>query len=77
MTISVEVRMSPGCGHGQETIELVRQVLDALAPDARVEIVTVATTEDAERLAFRGSPTVLVDGVDIEPPGGAGGIGFG
>jgi hypothetical protein len=76
MPISVEVQMSPGCGHGQRTVELVRLVLDALAPDARIEIVTVATLDDAVRLGFRGSPTVLVDGTDIEP-GPPGGVGLG
>jgi hypothetical protein len=76
MAISVEVQMSPGCGHGQKTVELVRAVLDGLVPDARIETVTVATMEDAERMGFRGSPTVLVDGVDIEP-GSTGGVGLG
>ncbi len=76
MAFSVEVQMSPGCGHGQKAVELVRGVLDALAPDARIETVTVATMEDAERLGFRGSPTVLVDGADIEP-GPPGGVGLG
>ncbi len=74
MAPTVQVLMSPGCGHGQKTLELVRRVLDELAPGARIEAITVATMADAERLGFRGSPTVLVDGTDIEPgpPGGAG-----
>jgi hypothetical protein len=76
MALSVQVHMSPGCGHGHETVELVRRVLDELAPDARIEIVTVATMDDAERLGFRGSPTVLIDGTDIEP-GPPGGVGLG
>jgi hypothetical protein len=67
MAISVHVQMSPGCGHGQQTVALVQDVLDQLAPDGRVEIVDVRTMEEAERLGFRGSPTVLVDGEDIEP----------
>jgi hypothetical protein len=67
MAISVHVQMSPGCGHGQQTVALVRDVLAELAPDGRVEIVDVRTIEDAERLGFRGSPTVLVEGADIEP----------
>lgn len=72
--ITVQVQMSPGCGHGQQTVALVRGVVSRLAPGARVEIVEVRTREDAERLGFRGSPTVLVEGVDIEPrpPAGAG-----
>ena len=73
---TVQVLMSPSCGHGQQTLELVRQVRDELAPDARVESIDVPTTEDAERMGFRGSPTVLIDGVDIEPdPPAAGGLG--
>lgn len=76
MTISVHVQMSPGCGHGQQTVALVQAVLGRLAPDARLEIVEVRTVEEAERLGFRGSPTVLVDGEDIDP-GPPGGVGFG
>ncbi len=74
MTISIHVQMSPGCGHGRRTVELVRDVLAEFAPDAWVETVDVRTMEDAERLGFRGSPTVLVDGADIEPrpPAGVG-----
>ncbi len=73
---AVQVQMSPGCGHGQKTLDLVRRVLDELAPNAEIETVTVATMHDAERLGFRGSPTVLVDGADIEP-GPPGGVGLG
>ena len=32
--------------------------------DAHVVLVEVTTPEDAERLRFRGSPTVLVNGAD-------------
>ena len=45
MTISVQVQMSPGCGHGEQTVALVRAVLGQLAPDARVEIVDVRTAQ--------------------------------
>lgn len=76
MPIAVQVLMSPGCGHGRKTVELVRDVLRALAPAARLEAVTVATEGEAQRLAFPGSPTVRVNGVDIDP-GSAGGAGLG
>jgi hypothetical protein len=65
--LTVQVLMSPGCGHGQQTLKLVRQALDELAPETRVESIDVRTMEDAERLCFRGSPTVLIGGVDIDP----------
>jgi hypothetical protein len=54
----------------------VRDVLRALAPEARLELIDVATDADAQRLAFPGSPTVLVDGADIDP-GPPGGVGLG
>jgi hypothetical protein len=74
MAISVQVQMSPGCGHGRKTVELVRDVLAELAPGAPVEILEVRTADEAERLGFRGSPTVLVDAADIDPgpPSGTG-----
>jgi hypothetical protein len=72
--LTVQVQMSPGCGHGRQTVELVRQVLHELAPEARVERIEILTMEDAERVGFRGSPTVLIEGVDIDPdlPAGVG-----
>ena len=74
--LDVQVQMSPGCGHGRKTLELVRSVLDQLAPGTDIQTVAVATMEEAARLGFRGSPTVLVDGSDIEP-GPPGGVGLG
>jgi hypothetical protein len=76
VAIKVQVLMSPGCGHGQKTVELVRDVLRELRPGARLETVLVATTTEAQRLAFPGSPTVRIDGVDIDP-GPPEGVGLG
>ncbi len=59
--------MSSGCGHGRRTLELVMEVVRLLAPRAQIETITVSTPQDASSLAFPGSPTVRVDGIDIEP----------
>ena len=45
--------------------------LDLLAAEARglvVSLQRVETIEDAERLSFRGSPSILVDGIDPFAP---------
>jgi hypothetical protein len=76
VTLVIHVLTSPDCVHGRKALDLVREVVDRLSPDARVETVEVSSVEDAARLSFRGSPTVLVEGVDIEP-GAPGGIGLG
>jgi len=66
-TVKIQVLMSPGCGHGQRALEVVEDVVHTHAPRAEVETITVATLEDAARLAFPGSPTVRVNGVDVDP----------
>ena len=48
--------------------EAARELLEALLAEAgwagNVERINVGSPEAAERLGFRGSPTVLLDGVD-------------
>jgi hypothetical protein len=72
MSMRVQVLMSPGCGHGQQTVELVCDVLDALADDFRLETVIVQNQGDAERHRFPGSPTIRIDGHDVDPDAPAG-----
>jgi hypothetical protein len=67
MGIAVQVQLNPGCGHGERTIALVQEVIAALALGASLETVTILDAEEAEQRGFRGSPTVLVDGQDVEP----------
>jgi hypothetical protein len=70
--VRVELLTTPGCANGQRTAALVAEVLRELAPGSVLERVLVETPEEAARLAFPGSPTVRVDGRDIDPdpPGG-------
>jgi hypothetical protein len=65
--MKIQVLMSPGCGHGARALELAADVVRQLAPGAEVETVSVATMEDAIRWSFPGSPTIRVDGEDIDP----------
>lgn len=72
--MKIQLLMSPGCGHGARALMLVEEVLREHAPGEAVEIITVATLEDAARWSFPGSPTIRVDGSDIDPevPAGVG-----
>lgn len=62
--MKVELLWFSGCPNWQETDARLRQALLLAGADAHVVLVEVTTPEDAERLRFRGSPTVLVDGAD-------------
>ena len=53
-----------GCPNWQETDSRLREALIVAGVQVTPTYVTVTTAEDAERLSFRGSPTVLIDGAD-------------
>ncbi len=53
-----------GCPNWQQTDQCPRQALRAAGLDITPTYVQVTTAEDAERLSFRGSPTVLVNRID-------------
>ncbi|MFN7209361.1 MAG: hypothetical protein ACK4P1_03080 [Aggregatilineales bacterium] len=52
-------------------LQRLREALAAEGIQAPIEIVKVETEAQAEALRFVGSPTILIDGVDIAPPSGA------
>ena len=66
----VEFLWWSGCPSWERAIaELRREMADAgLDPDL-LEVREVATDEDAEHEGFVGSPTIRVDGRDVQPPG--------
>lgn len=63
----VDVLSFEGCPNRDGAIELVRQVTGELGIDADVRLVDVPCAAAAERERFLGSPTIRVDGRDIEP----------
>ena len=65
--LRVRVLRMEGCSATPATIRLVEDVASALGTPIALESVLVETPEQAETLAFLGSPTVQVDGRDIEP----------
>jgi len=63
----VSIRYFAGCPNHQPTTDRVRSLVAELDLDADVEEVELNSPDDVEPLRFLGSPTVQVDGVDIEP----------
>ncbi|OJU62061.1 MAG: hypothetical protein BGO01_16860 [Armatimonadetes bacterium 55-13] len=62
----VDVLVFEGCPNGDASWELVRRVAQEECPLAELRLVDVPDAESAERLRFLGSPSVQVDGEDIE-----------
>jgi hypothetical protein len=62
----VEVLVFDGCPNVEATLERARAAVVATRAHAEVQLVQVESDEEAKRLRFLGSPTVRVDGVDVD-----------
>jgi arsenate reductase len=69
MTLRVEILVTPGCPHAQMALEGISEVLSRLAPGVGPEVRSVRDRAEALSLDFPGSPTILVNGEDLEGPG--------
>ena len=65
--VRVDVLFFEGCPNHEPTVELARSVVAELDLEAEVHEVPVESAEDAEARRFLGSPSVRVNGRDIEP----------
>lgn len=65
--MSVEVLGIKGCEAAAESIGLVKSVAQSMGVDPDLQIIVVESAEQARRERFLGSPTVRIDGLDIEP----------
>ena len=57
--------VTPDCPHQESAAALLRTALDdvgLIGPEFKTTV--IATADDAHRLGFRGSPTILVNGQD-------------
>ncbi len=66
-TVQVRILYAEGCANTPPTVDLVKAVAQDLKIPVDIEMVTVGTEQQARDLRFLGSPTVLINGVDIEP----------
>jgi arsenate reductase len=64
--VRIEVLVFDGCPHAAAAIQLAHDVASRLGPGISVERLDVGTPERAAELGFPGSPSLRVNGVDIE-----------
>lgn len=63
----VEVLVIPDCPHRSASVTLVRDVVRELGIEAEVREIRVVSDAEAKALRFPGSPTIRVNGVDVDP----------
>ena len=65
--MEVTIRYFDGCPNWRAADDKLREALRTVGVDAEVTYELVGTQEEAERLRFAGSPTILIDGIDPFP----------
>jgi hypothetical protein len=63
----VEILYFDGCPNHEAARELVEHAAAQLSIEPQIELVRVDDADGAAELRFLGSPTVRVDGRDVEP----------
>ena len=63
----VELLWFAGCPNHPAARELLLEVVAQLASDSVIRDVDASDPAVAERVRFPGSPTIRIDGIDIEP----------
>jgi len=70
--VQIELLYWDGCPSYPEAKTMLEEVLASRGIDAPIQMREVRTDADAEALRFPGSPTIRVDGQDIDPLGAGG-----
>ncbi len=65
--MKITIRYFDGCPHWQMADGRLKEAVASKRLDAQIDYELVSTPEEAERLRFGGSPTILIDGVDPFP----------
>ncbi len=55
------------CGATPKTIDLIKEVAEEFGAEIELEDVVVSNEEEARKFRHIGSPTIHVNGLDIEP----------
>jgi hypothetical protein len=63
----VEILYFDGCPNHHPALALVERVSRELGIEAEIRLVNVPDQESARRVRFLGSPTIRVDGRDVDP----------
>jgi Alkylmercury lyase len=63
----VEILYFEGCPNHESARTLVERIGSELGIEPELRLIDVASEEESQRLRFLGSPTIRVDGVDVDP----------
>ena len=63
----IEVLIFEGCPNAEPAVQLARDVAAEAGIDPEIEIVRINDLEASQAHRFLGSPSIRIDGADVEP----------
>ncbi len=55
------------CPSHEQALARLRKVLDEEGVNVKIDVIKIESDEQAKRLHFLGSPTIIVNDIDIDP----------
>ena len=62
----IEVLYVPGCPNYEPAVQRLQAVLESQSWQAEIRSVPISSEDQAKNLLFPGSPTIRIDGEDVE-----------
>ena len=69
LSVTIELLYWEGCPSHPEARELLQEMLDERGIREPIQVREVLTHDEAVELRFPGSPTIRIDGRDVDPVG--------
>ncbi len=66
LKIKIEIQHFDDCPNSPKLIQRVKEAIKYYVKNIQYEEILVTSNEEAQRIGFRGSPTLLINGKDIE-----------
>ena len=64
--ITVQIQYFQGCPNSSEMIRIVKEAIIGIEGEVDYQEILIETNELAEKVKFRGSPTLVINGEDFE-----------
>ncbi|MGB9721568.1 MAG: DF family (seleno)protein [bacterium] len=55
-----------GCPNAEPALELLKQIIQENGLNEKIEVIEIITEQDAQKYNFLGSPSIQINGLDIE-----------
>ncbi len=62
----IEILYVPGCPHYEPSVARLQAILESQSLQAEIRSVPISSADQAKALLFPGSPTIRINGEDVE-----------